>query len=362
MTSRHTDDGLRILAFDHKRILGWPGHEERRLGCAAYLMTPHRIFTSTWQTDAHYSAYGYDVGQNAPRRLTIAAPQAIGSIRMKLLVIDVDAPDHANVGASSEWRSEFAKRVGLLSGDPYSYETRGGSRIVFSVDQFLINGIDSVYEWKKNYLKSLIQIYITSGLIGDPRCIDWTRLYRAPHVMRDGIMQTGRTVTGDPGHIGRWLTTVPNTDLGTALENLALTSNAWSGVWRNWFADVSGTKPHQDREQTTRRRAHGSKHEAESVTSTHEASVKSIAIGNGRSGLAKVRVEILLAAPSIGSPGCVEWTGGLSPAAASDTANSLAVMGIGSDLKIASQIRFLVDLQTSAGRVYVANIRRKELP
>ena len=48
------------------------------------------------------------------------------------------------------------------------------------------------------------QIERDYGIVGDRTCSDWTRLYRLPRVVRDGVAVAPELEIGDPARLGPW--------------------------------------------------------------------------------------------------------------------------------------------------------------
>lgn len=88
-----------------------------------------------------------------------------------------------------------------------------------------------VEQWAYWYLDALLALAVRYGLCPDPQCRDWTRLYRLPHVIRDGIAQEHGYLCGSPSSIGEWpgLDTTREERAG-ALVSLAVTTPGWSSL------------------------------------------------------------------------------------------------------------------------------------
>ena len=128
--------------------------------------------------------------------------------RMVLFVVDVDWPGHNDDGpATPAWRDEQAPKIdALLAAHPggFVYESRGGYRLVYGLPApFPIRSTEDDGRWVARYKGSLRYLERRFGIVGDVACADWTRIYRAPHVVRDGVPQELAT-RGAPSTLGTW--------------------------------------------------------------------------------------------------------------------------------------------------------------
>ncbi|MFH1498801.1 MAG: hypothetical protein ABII82_13350 [Verrucomicrobiota bacterium] len=146
-----------------------------------------------WTTDAHlvcyHTATDGEVRPTCPRTnkaaLDSGALAAVGAVlRLGVVLVDVDAPDHA---ATPEWREDQARLrealpPGLRAGMG-GYATRGGYRLVWTLPEALT---PDAFETIAARLHATLAGH---GIEADPACKDWTRLYRLPFVVRDGDPQ-----------------------------------------------------------------------------------------------------------------------------------------------------------------------------
>jgi hypothetical protein len=195
---------MRTLAFPTKYVSAYPANDDPR----AAIVDVVSIMTEILSSDAHFSAYVADM----PRRIGVAlfkeaehvAKIADVNLRMVLAVFDVDAPGHE---VTEEWKDAEAEKLAtFLEVHPgaFLYETRGGYRIVFALPaevplrcQADDDAWTAQYESWCRYLKRRF------GIVADAACSDWTRLFRAPFVTRDGVPQRPETL-GDPNALGVW--------------------------------------------------------------------------------------------------------------------------------------------------------------
>lgn len=191
--------GLSLPVFTGKHLRAWPKHDDG--GPATY--RPAGIaLRARYSTDAHTAAYSVE---RVPRRLDKTSPGYLldGAplvVRMGFLLVDVDGADHK---ADSAWREgEGAKVERALAELPggFSYQTRGGYRLVWRLmAPFPIASDTDAAAWKLTYWRALLLLSRRFGIVGDPACADWTRLYRLPHATRDpGGSPEALPTTGDP--------------------------------------------------------------------------------------------------------------------------------------------------------------------
>jgi hypothetical protein len=140
---------------------------------------------------------------------------------MGLLVVDVDHEDthtankrrkaagQAKLTVPDAWRvAERAKVDALRAAHPgvVMYETRGGYRLVARlVRDHAIDSDAAKRSWRCWYLRQLGYLSRAFGIVGDPACDDWTRLYRLPRATRDprGTPED-LPLVGDPQAVGAW--------------------------------------------------------------------------------------------------------------------------------------------------------------
>lgn len=167
-------------------------------GTPAAAMCTDDLFTCAIETDAHFTAY--EPTTEPPTRLkSDSTPRP----SMVLLVADLDAPGHARTPESD---ADMRAKAAHLPGEPFGYFTRGGARLVWTIDPHPV----VAEEWSRFYLLALVAIAAASGLVADPACSDWTRLFRAPHATRDGVLQAHGWLCGHPTRIGHWSSPMMN--------------------------------------------------------------------------------------------------------------------------------------------------------
>lgn len=174
------------------------------------------ILSKRFDSDAHYVAYVADAERRMKNILLGDEEAARGAnVRMVLFIADVDAPDHT-YGTSDAWRIEQVTRVdALLAAHPgaFVYDTRGGYRIVYGLPSpRSIHTESDAASWEAFYKSSCRYLARRFDIIADVKCADWTRLYRAPHVVRDGVAQELPT-RGNPSALGSWALALEKADI-----------------------------------------------------------------------------------------------------------------------------------------------------
>ena len=199
--------------------LSWPKHPAAP--CVPSVSLAEAL-TSSWPTDAHFTAYD---APTPPRRLSNDGPTgAVWELgpppRMALLVVDVDhEPTHAENKrrkaakqalrpAPEAWRTVERARVDALRAihpGVVSYETLGGYRLVaLLASPHTVDGPDAKASWARWYLSQLGYLSRAFGIVGDPACADWTRLYRLPRATRNGSTPEAWPFAGDAHAVGVW--------------------------------------------------------------------------------------------------------------------------------------------------------------
>ena len=176
-------EAIRIPVFATKFATAYPAPKN---GVNVTLRRIADAFTRLYATDAHIAGYS----TTEPRRLNNAAIGKV-PISMVLLFWDVDDPiaDRLKQPARPEWRAEMGpKRTALLRRHPgaFLYQTRGGERIVLRLGR----PFPSPPRERKTLVGDLqpSRLYLRRefGIVADPACKDFGRLFRLPNVARDG--------------------------------------------------------------------------------------------------------------------------------------------------------------------------------
>ena len=100
------------------------------------------------------------------------------------VLLDVDNPGHTPWESEEQIAEAYAKvkatKLGATAG---FYATRAGYRLIWLLAEPLdVSLLDS-------YLVKLIAEIAKDGIIADPACCDWTRLFRAPFATREGMTE-----------------------------------------------------------------------------------------------------------------------------------------------------------------------------
>lgn len=211
----------RVLVLPRQAVRAWPNHPD----APAHPVYPlSEALTRSWQTDAHFTAYEAPASR---QRLSITGADGLdlyrrgGSARMVLLVVDVDdelthrentrrkAAKQRPIDVPAAWRADQAARVATLRADHpgvVAYDTRGGYRLLALLEA--AHGIadhEQAAAWARWYLRQLAYLSRRYGIVGDPACLDWTRLYRLPHATREGSQTPEqRPVYGLLEAVGVW--------------------------------------------------------------------------------------------------------------------------------------------------------------
>lgn len=94
--------------------------------------------------------------------------------------------------APDNWRdAQLAPLRALAARHPggFAYWTRGGGRVVFRRQPFHIRTAADDRAWTQLYVRTVCYLAREFDLVCDPSCRDWTRVFRLPHVVRDGQLQ-----------------------------------------------------------------------------------------------------------------------------------------------------------------------------
>lgn len=151
---------------------------------AVYICTHvDRVLSDAYPSDAHFVAYILHDENGSPLReqprINKGGLQPEHRALVYNLVADVDNPKHA------KWRSDedaiaAVDRVSKLVPTAAVYATSAGLRIIQPITRPLPP------EDAEVALASWFGELLRRGINADPDCLDWTRHFRCPHVVRDG--------------------------------------------------------------------------------------------------------------------------------------------------------------------------------
>jgi hypothetical protein len=195
---------MEVLVFGNRYVLSYPKVDDPRGACLASF---EEIANEAFKSDVHFVAYGADLVRRHSVALFKDPAHAdkipIVNLEMRLAIFDADGPNHVR---TDEWlESEVPKLLALRERHPggYLYLTRGGYRIVFALPEpYPLRSQGDDDAWTALYL-GWCAYAKRFGIEFDTACADWTRLYRAPQVVRDGVKQPLLSVD-DPHSLGVW--------------------------------------------------------------------------------------------------------------------------------------------------------------
>lgn len=191
-----------IPVLTDKHSKGWPEHEVGRL---AVYMPLEDALERRWPSDAHFASYSVPA---QPRRLAraeaVLAMADRGGIPMVLAVFDLDAPDHQATEAWVDGQLEGIEAARRAHPGLFAYRTRGGYRLVWRLGTPLVlHTGDCSARWRLQYQRWCCYLARAFGLVADPSCSDWTRLYRLPHATRGDVGGPEEHPSwGDPRGVG----------------------------------------------------------------------------------------------------------------------------------------------------------------
>jgi hypothetical protein len=205
---------IRLRIFPKADVKGWPDDDDAApVGAQSW---PAAEITSAlaaeYATDAHTVGYEADDGPHGRQRLNGDALARGVHPRMVVHFVDVDSgAAHKSHGeADDDWRAAEAVKVAALQADVpgiVCYLTRGGYRLVGVLrEPVVIDGDAAAAEWKVLVGRRLAWLSRRYGIVGDPACSEWQRLYRLPHATRPkgGGRPEGRPVVGDWSALAAW--------------------------------------------------------------------------------------------------------------------------------------------------------------
>lgn len=198
-----------VLAFPDKYSRAFPKNpiDPRAVRCEL-----GDVLSAPFDTDVHFVAYTTDLACRLSTHLfdekhAEQVPRA--NARMTVAVFDVDDPvahENDEPARPEWWAAEKLKLAHLREVHPdfFAYRSRGGYRVVYALAQpHALRSRADETAWKALYLTWCAYLQRRVGIRADRACKDWTRHFRAPRVVRDGIRQEWETI-GDPSRLGAW--------------------------------------------------------------------------------------------------------------------------------------------------------------
>ncbi len=156
-----------------------------RMGVQAAMQLEH-------DTDAHFICYSLASGNEHPRIKKVCVPHVVAAgdaVVLPFMAIDIDNPGHERwtgidgVMELLDLLYEFAPHWWPAHDWSFFYSTRAGVRLFYTLTEPLPPN-----EWEQR-ARGLITEFKRQNFDVDPACKDWTRLFRLPDVMRDGVQQ-----------------------------------------------------------------------------------------------------------------------------------------------------------------------------
>jgi len=240
---------LELLVMPHARTASWPVYPD---GPRLPVYSVGEALTRRYTTDAHTAAYA--ATPHARRLSTGALAQEVHP-RMVLVVVDVDHHEThrlnnerakkglAPVAVPEAWRVDIDQRITRLRAEApgiVAYHTRGGARLVgLLAAPHTITDEASSLAWKVYYARTLARLSRLYGVVGDPACDDWTRLYRLPRATRKGSqVPEAWPVVGELADVGVW--PAPRAEeLADDIAELRRLAEATPAVWRTRLERVA---------------------------------------------------------------------------------------------------------------------------
>jgi hypothetical protein len=189
---------VNVLAFETKYGSGWPYDPAKPPHLVPTLVAPLAgVLTSEFPTDVHFAAYvPLDESARRLRKKALETPADVGGgVRMSAVVFDLDDPvaHEAQTPAREDWIAQTVPSlIRLVSDNPgvRYYRTKGGFRVLGLLPAGVeLRCPDDSERWAALFHAWLHELENTYQLKCDAQCSDWTRLYRAPYVTRDGVPQ-----------------------------------------------------------------------------------------------------------------------------------------------------------------------------
>lgn len=173
---------MKLPVLTDQEVRAWPKNENAPR--AEYIELADILACTTWECDAHFCAYSVP---STPHRLDKGA---VGRIEIPMVLWIFDADDEiahaAHEPARDSWRREFdAAFARFRSVHPAgAYHSRGGARILKRMTEpFVIRTPTDEDAWRERYARAIAHM-LHFGLVCDPSCANWGRLFRAPHAVR----------------------------------------------------------------------------------------------------------------------------------------------------------------------------------
>ncbi len=170
----------RVAVARHWRIPGFDGVRDN-VRDAYEILDLREALDRRYRTDAHLVAYVVPGADRQPRINKSGLPHFGRAVEMDVFFCDVDNPDHALW--TDEMLAEALEEYGAIEVLQTAgvYHTARGRRIVQPIQEPI--PVEQVEPYIRRWFLQLER----AGLVVDWSCRDWTRHYRLPHVVRDGV-------------------------------------------------------------------------------------------------------------------------------------------------------------------------------
>lgn len=263
---------LQIAVLPHARIKGRDTLEGESTTFKTYELC--KALTGDWNVDAHLLLYIVPGWQQMPRlkKAALSATRQGGADAIEVPILVFDYDNVAPEGGKRPWvdqeeKAAFLDRLGLVAAEltiPWlaMYTTRNGARLVLALTknvkpedaECLMVGVADAFKGK--------------GIVFDPACKDWTRLFRLAFVRRDGkptkpecILRINENVDDqvvDPDRLARGKTSLKKLEMvhrqNDAVRIAAETANLFAGAGDDFSAEVpSEIQRHLDKVAKARR-------------------------------------------------------------------------------------------------------------
>lgn len=185
-SSRRSGGAELLTVFPHRRIKGYISAGTTPLQAPAGEALPlSEAMSTTWPTDAHFVCYvAEDHGAGHRLRLSTLGDEDGSRPTLAYLAVDVDFPSHSHgwddLALAADAAGWIETAVGLYPEVGF-YSTLGGFRLLAELERPL------PAELAESALKRWHTSLIEAGVPVDTACSDWTRMYRLPNVVREGV-------------------------------------------------------------------------------------------------------------------------------------------------------------------------------
>jgi putative DNA primase/helicase len=171
-----------VNVWPSRYVVGWDGDRTRPLPSVHPIVDFREAVFSVYDTDAHFCPAVLPTLEQQPRlKMSGATPALLDSVRFTVLALDIDAPGHL---ATEEWWESTVQTIQQQPvGNGLIYCTKGGIRVLYELPTPC-----TIKEYNDLHAQ-VRKAYEMFGVHVDP-LTDWTRCYRLPFVVRDGVRQS----------------------------------------------------------------------------------------------------------------------------------------------------------------------------